>query len=407
MEMKHRMKMTTDIPPEITTPDSVETRLGTLRLFDGFPDDATTQTVYDNLDFQRGVQAFLNAMPGASVTAFRPALRKLGGVDGNVIIFEELMDSKALWLTPNTTVVYYMSWLDTKKGPIVVETPPNTLGMVDDHWFHYVCGKFLFLPPDYKGDVPEGYFVMRPPTYGLWLLGRGFPVNGDPKPAVAAIKEHLRIYPLAQAANPPVTEFTNVSGLLHNTIHANNFHFYEEVNGIVQEEPAAALDPETLGLLASIGIAKGKPFAPDERMKKILTEAVAVGNVTARAIAFRPRMKEAYFYPDSAWFTPFVGGDHEFLFEPGVRNPEVRIQFHYYATGITPAMVMKMVGMGSQYAAATADSKGKALDGSKTYKLRLPPKRSGEGLLVLHAVRQPDPLDATDRPALPERKQHR
>src|SRR5471032_2006744 len=126
-----KMKMTTDIPPEITTPDSIETRLGTLKLFDGFPDDATTQKVYDNLDFQRGVQVFLNAMPGAAVTAFRPALRKLGGVDGNVIIFEELTDSKALWLTPNTTVVYYMSWLDTKKdGPIVVETPPNTLGLV-------------------------------------------------------------------------------------------------------------------------------------------------------------------------------------------------------------------------------------------------------------------------------------
>ena len=97
------MKMTTDIPPEILTPDIIKSRIGTLKLFDGYPDDATTQKVYDNLDFQRGVQAFLNAMPGAAVTAFRPALRKLGGVDGNVIIFEQLMDSKALWLTANTT----------------------------------------------------------------------------------------------------------------------------------------------------------------------------------------------------------------------------------------------------------------------------------------------------------------
>ena len=88
-----KMKMTTDIPPEITTPNSIETPIGTLKLFDGFPDDATTQKVYDNLDFQRGVQAFLNAMPGAALTAFRPALRALGGVDGNVIIFEDLMDS--------------------------------------------------------------------------------------------------------------------------------------------------------------------------------------------------------------------------------------------------------------------------------------------------------------------------
>ena len=380
-----KMKMTTDIPPEITTPDTVESRIGTLHLFDGFPDDKTTQLVYDNLDFQRGVEAFLNTMPGAAVTAFRPALRELGGVDGNVIIFEQLMDSKALWLTANTTVVYYMSWLNTKNGPIVVETPPNTLGLVDDHWFRYVCdfgnagpdkgkgGKFLFLPPDYKGEVPEGYFVMRPATYGLWLAGRGFLVNGDPKPAVKTIESTLRIYPLAQAANPPVSKFTNVSGVPHNTVHANNFHFYEEVNEIVQEEPAAALDPETLGLLASIGIEKGKPFAPDERMKKILTEAVAVGNVTARALSMRPRMKEAYYYPGSAWFSPMPGGSYEFLSQPGVRNLDARVMMHYFYTGVTPAMSVKMVGAGSQYAEATTDSQGKALDGGKTYKIHLPP----------------------------------
>jgi hypothetical protein len=380
-----KMKMTTDIPPEITTPDSIETRLGTLTLFDGFPDDATTKKVYDNLDFQRGVEAFLNAMPGAAVTAFRPALRNLGGTDGNVIIFEQMMDSKALWLTANTTVVYYMSWIDTKTGPIVVETPPNTLGVVDDHWFRYVCdfgnagpdkgkgGKYLFLPPGYKGDVPSGYFVMRPATYGIWAAGRGFLVNGDPKPAVDAIETHLRIYPLAQAAHPPVTKFSNVSGVPHNTVHANNFHFYEEVNEIVQEEPSEALDPETLGLLASIGIEKGKPFAPDERMKKILTEAVAVGNVTARALAMRPRMQEAYYYPNSAWFATTPGGSYQFLSQPGVRNLDARVLFHYFYTGITPAMAIKMVGIGSQYATATTDSQGKALDGSKTYKIHLPP----------------------------------
>jgi hypothetical protein len=84
-----------------------------------------------------------------------------------------------------------------------------------------------------------------------------FLVDGDPKPAVASIKKHLRIYPLAQAANSPVAKFTNATGVPHNTVHANNFHLFEEVNDVVQEEPAAALDPETLGLLASIGIEKG------------------------------------------------------------------------------------------------------------------------------------------------------
>jgi hypothetical protein len=207
----------------------------------------------------------------------------------------------------------------------------------------------------------------------VWLAGRGFLVDGDPKPAVASIKKHLRIYPLAQAANPPVSKFTNVSGVPHNTIHANNFHFFEEINGVVQEEPAEALDPETLGLLASIGIEKGKPFAPDERMKKILTDAAAVGNVTARALTFRTRIKEAYYYPNSAWYSVLPGGGYDFLLQPGVRNLDARVMFHYYATGITPAMALKMVGIGSQYAAAFVDSTGKPLDGSKTYRIHLPP----------------------------------
>jgi hypothetical protein len=204
-------------------------------------------------------------------------------------------------------------------------------------------------------------------------MGRGFKVDGDLKPGVDSIRKNLGIYPLAQAKNPPETKFINGSGVEFNTVHANDFSYFEELNEIVQEEPSEALDPERLGLFASIGIEKGKPFAPDARMKKILTEAAAVGNATSRAILFRTRMKDAPLYLGSAWTTTFVGGSYEFLSQPGVRNPDARTLFHYYATGITPAMAMKMVGLGSQYAAAFVDSQGRPLDGGKTYKIHLPP----------------------------------
>jgi hypothetical protein len=379
-----KMKMTTDIPSSVTTPDSVETPIGTLKFFDGFPDDATIQKVYDNLDFQRGVQAFLSGMPGASLVGMRTGFQKLGALNNNILLFENRLDSKSLFLTGNTDSVYFSTWLNLKDGPLVLETPPKVLAFLDDSWFQYVIdignagpdkgqgGKYLVLPPDYKGPVPEGYFVARSRTYNLWLMGRGFKVNGDLTPAVMGIKKNLRIYALAQATNPPPTKFINGSGVELNTVHANDFSYFEELNEVVQEEPSEALDPERLGLFASIGIEKGKPFAPDERMKKILTESAAVGNATARAILFRSRMKDAYYYPNSAWFTTFQGG-YEFLSQPGVRNLDARVMFHYYATGITPAMAMKMVGIGSQYAAATVDSEGKPLDGSKTYKIHLPP----------------------------------
>jgi len=379
-----KMKMTTPIPASITTPDSVDTPIGTLKFFDGFPDDATVEKVYDNLDFQRGVQAFLSGMPGASLVGMRTGFRKLGALNNNVLLFGNRLDSKSLFLTGNTDSAYFSTWINLKDGPMVLETPPKVLAFLDDSWFQYVTdignagrdkgqgGKYLVLPPGYDGPVPEGYFVARSRTYNLWLMGRGFKVNGDLTPAVEGIKKNLRIYPLAQAKNPPPTNFINGSGVELNTVHSNDFSYFEELDEVVQEEPSEALDPERLGLFASIGIEKGKPFAPDARMKKILTNSAAVGNATARALLFRTRMKDAYYFPNSAWFTTFSGG-YEFLSQPGVRNLDARTMFFYYATGITPAMAMKMVGIGSQYAAAFVDSTGKPLDGSKTYKIHLPP----------------------------------
>jgi hypothetical protein len=125
-----------------------------------------------------------------------------------------------------------------------------------------------------------------------------------------------------------------------------------------------------------VGIQKGKPFAPDQRMTKLLTDAVAVGNATARAISFHHRgnaqTEEGLLYgKDSAWFVPFVGGSHEFL-RNGARLLEARTMFHYPYTAVSPAMAIKMVGIGSQYAVACMDSRGAYLDGSRTYRLTLP-----------------------------------
>jgi hypothetical protein len=380
-----KMKMTTDIPPEITTPNSVETRIGTLKFFDGFPDKETTQKVYDNLDFQRGVEVFLNTCPGASLVAIRAGLRSVGVVNNqSVIVFESLMDSHSLFLTPNTETVYAITWLDLSKGPVVVESPPNVLGMVDDFWFRYVGdlgnagpdkgkgGKYLILPPGYNGAAPKGYFVFKSPTFGNILFWRGFVVNGSTQTAVENFRMKTRIYSLADAKHPPEMKFINASGMAFNTVHSNNFKFYEEVNEIVQEEPTEAQDKELLGQLAAIGIAKGKPFAPDERMKKILVDSVAIANATARAISFNGRDRSFYFYSDQNWYSP--GAEGSYLWErDGARSLDARTGMFYIATGVTPAMFVKMVGVGSQYAMASQDADKNYLDGGKTYKLHLPP----------------------------------
>ena len=373
----------TETPAAITAPAEVQTRLGTLKTIDGFPDRATIDAVYDNLDFQRGVQVVLTTMQAASAYAMREGLRGLGPDNQTVAMFPTLMDSKTLFLTANPTTVYNFMWLNTKGGPLVIEVPPKVLGMVDDMWFHWVGdvgttgadkgkgGKYLLLPPGYKDTVPEGYFVLRSKTYNHWFFFRGFLVDGDPAPAVESAKKYLRVYPLDKAANPPEMNFVNASGKYFNTIAALNLSFFEQVNTVVQEEPNAAMDPETLGLLASIGIEKGKPFKPDERMKKILTEAATVGNITARAIAYKSRDPQGYYYENSAWRKPF-GGSYQFL-RDGVSELDQRTFFLFYATGITPAMQEEMVGKGSQYAAVFVDADGAALDGSKSYTVHLPP----------------------------------
>ena len=371
----------------ISTPDSVETSIGTLKFFDGIPTDETIQIVYDNLDRMRGVQVFLNTIGGASMYRLRAGNKKIGADKSyKIVIFSQLLNSKSLYLTGNTSTLYAQAFLDTEiDGPTVIEIPPGQLGMINDSWFRYVedlgligpdkgkGGKYLVLPPGYKGDVPSGYFVVRPKTFWVWTFVRGSIAKGL-ETAVDLMKSKLKIYPLAMAKNPPKTEFIDVSGISYNTISPNDFSFYEDLNELIQKEPIDALDPETRGLVASIGIVKGKPFNPDARMKKLLTEAMAIGNATARTILVQPREKAAYFYPDdnSSWVMAYTGKDVFFEVD-GARNLDARTNFFYAFTAVSPAMAVTTAGKGSDYAITFLDSKKQALDGAKTYKLHLPP----------------------------------
>ena len=128
------MKMTTEIPPGITTPDSIETRLGDLNFFDGVPDAETVQKVYNFLDFQHAYQAYMGGIKIASMDAIRNGILEFGPANTTAVLFEDLMDSKALFLTANTTSVYMFSWLQLDEEPMVIETPPDVLGIIDDHW---------------------------------------------------------------------------------------------------------------------------------------------------------------------------------------------------------------------------------------------------------------------------------
>ena len=310
---------------------------------------------------------------------------------------------------------------------MVFETPPKALGTLDDMWWRWVTdfglpgpdrglgGKYLLLPPGYDGPLPEGgFFVARSRTTRVLILGRMFLENNDPKPAAESIRKFTKIYPyeaggvgtsiaaflsgrakLGKISDPPPTVFHEVSGKVINTIPPNDFGYFEMLNEIVQQEPATSLDPELMGPLAAIGIIKGKPFAPDERMKKILNEALTLANATSRSLLMHPRDPTWFYYPDSAWWNSLFVTGYEFetpipMIEGPVRGgeriPEAakpfpptgyrtlngRTAFFYGVTGITPAMAMRMTGIGSQYLFASLDANKNYFDGSKTYKVMLP-----------------------------------
>lgn len=411
-------QMSAAIPPSISTPDRVDSRIGTLEFRDGAPSQTSLDKVYDNLDYTHAFEAVVNTMQGVNAAAIRKGFLDIGVKDNEILVFSRLMDAKSLFLTANADTVYFIGILDLTKGPMVLETPPNALGTLDDMWWRWVIdfgapgpdrgvgGKYLILPPGYDGPIPEGgFYVARSRTTRVLILGRMFMDNDSPAPAVEAIRKFTKIYPyeaggvgtsiaeflsgkarLGRITPPPATVFHEGSGKVMNTVPPNDFSYYEMLNEVVQQEPATAIDPELMGPIAAIGIVKGKPFAPDARMRKILTDALVAGNATSRSLFMAPRAADWYYYPGSAWSNFLFVSGHEFetpipmitregvkQFAPtGYRTLDARTAFFYGITGITPAMAMRLPGIGSQYLLAFQDANRQFFDGSKTYKVTLP-----------------------------------
>ncbi|MBX3157732.1 MAG: DUF1254 domain-containing protein [Deltaproteobacteria bacterium] len=410
----------TPLPEAIATPARVDTSIGALELPLGIPTRETADRAYAYLDELRAVEAFTSSLAPVSLYAIREGLRGAGIADHDVLLFPRLMDSRSLFLTANADTVYFVAFLDLGDGPVVVDVPPRVLGVADDMWFRWVTdfgisgpdrgegGRYLFVPPDHAGALPEGgCYICRSRTNHVLLLGRAFLEDDDPAPAEASIREHLKIAPyvaggvgssiaaflrgdgpLAAPIAPPRMRFVDGSGLAIDTIPPNDASFFDMLDAVVQLEPASAMDPELAGQFAALGIVKDRPFDPDERTRQQLARSVALANAIARVIAMRPREQECFgYYDGSAWLnTLFVGGytfsqppavvgerGVEPAADPNARALASRTAFFYLATGVTPAMAMRLTDVGSQYLGAFVDANGEPLDGAYAYRIVLPP----------------------------------
>ncbi len=414
-------QMKNGIPSSIVTPDVVETSLGKLTFKDGAPTQETAEIVEDTLLFTNGLNVYNNSFRGASALGVQKGFASIGAKFNDVVIFPELMDSSSIFLTANADTIYYLSVVDLSDGPMVIEQPPKGVGTINDMWFSWVIdigfpgpdrghgGKYLILPPDYDGPLPDsGFHVAQSKTNRVLYASRAYLVENDPKPVVEMIKKYMKIYPYTPGGfgtsiataleggvrletNPPIPEttFVEASGKAFNTVPPSDFGFFEMINENVQAEPATSYDIELAGQLAAIGIVKGKPFSPDAKAKRILTDAAKLGNATGRVLNWRyAKMHPGWnYYEGTNWGNMLWEGGFNFETPPpeitkegmfqqnpptGARTLDSRTAFYFGYTLDSPGMIMRLPRVGSQYLVGFLDAEGEPFDGGKTYKVTLP-----------------------------------
>lgn len=365
--------------------EAVKTRLGNFDFINSYPAGDTASRLKDALIFNRAVEVFLSQMHGVSWYRVWKGVAESGNGGANqMVLWEALMDSATLLLTGNTETVYGLCAIDLKRdGPVVIEAPAMMLGGASDLWQREIMGigptgpdegkggKLLLLPPDFNGAVPAGYLSAKSSTYGVVVGVRGFQVEGKPDKAVALMKT-TQIYPLSQAATPPRTRFVNGSHRQIDTIFRDDMQFFDDLATMIEREPREVIASHERFQLAAIGIEKGKPFKPEPDRKKLLDEAARFAAAIARANSFASDDVARLVYPDRRWEWAFVGGSATWDAQ-GYVNTDRRAAFAYIAIGMSPAMVEKHVGVGSQYLWTPRDASGAFLDGARNYRLHIPP----------------------------------
>jgi len=381
--------------------------LANLPFTENRPTKETAQTLRDELLFQRATQTYLWAMPLINTLGMKYGSEKVFGEGYNVLpIWKKRLDAKTLVTTPNSDVLYAMSYVDLgKDGPLVFEAPPGLQGILLDAWQQPIPvdggkffgdvglfgpdngkgGKFLLLPPGYKGKVPKGYFVYRSATNNVFVFLRAF--YQDPKnltPAVTLV-EQSKIYPLNGKANAKPMVFPDASGVPANMLPVSDGSAFDQIKRLVDSEGSNLASSDGLGMLASIGIIKGQPFNPDAHTRQILDRAAKTAYKMSRVIGFQSTVSGRSFrvYPDRLWINPIADGtpaNPSGPFDLGWRRKaggyldlDTRIWFFTDYYSFSPGMISQIPGKGAKYMIGFTDSEGTPLSGDSSYRINLPP----------------------------------
>jgi hypothetical protein len=369
---------------QLPTTGVLNSALGKLTFRDGYPTDETVRKLFDDIDFQRASQAYLWALPLMAMHQWQNEHHdKFGAGNLDYVDYFTFTDKLGL-LTANATTPYIMAFPNLKEtGPLVMEVPAGaTAGGVTDFWQRPLSdsgqtgpdkgkgGKYLVLGPDDPDMNPEGFFVVRSPTVNVWMAHRAL----DPDPVKAkATASALRIYPYTQRDAPPPSRHLSPDGRRWSGAQPRGLAYWEGLAKVIDKEPVLTRDRILLGMLQPLGIEKGKPFKPDARQRKILTEAALVGEAMARTIGYAKRFEGVKVWPEKQWDISL------FLKETSQEAPthtqfDERTSWFYEAVGVSVGMMGRTVGAGQVYLEASKDANGQWFRGGRTYHLRVPPR---------------------------------
>jgi hypothetical protein len=374
---------------------------------EGAPTDATAMTLMEELYFQRACQVYLWALPAINTVAMRDGSAKAYGAGYNVMpIWKERLNAKTLVTTPNSDVIYAMAFLDLEKdGPMVIEVPPGLQGILDDFWQRPLAGpltdsrlgvpsadgkrwfgdvglvgpdqgkggNYIILPPDYEGEVPKDGFVFRSRTYDVFIFWRAFFQNPKDLSKPVARMEATKIYPLGKQANVKPMKFPDASGVPADLLFPRDASYFDMLSRFIDHEYVDPTDMDMRGMLASIGIIKGKPLTPTKRQREILNDAAMTAFKMGKAMTTHgiQDMEGGLLWPDRQYVNPFMGGS-PFFYADTYMNLDNRMLYFLNAYSASPAMAITMVGKGAKYPTTFRDADGNILSGDKTYKLHLP-----------------------------------
>jgi hypothetical protein len=350
----------------------------------------TSGDLQSQLVYPRAVEATIWGMPAVSMAAVRASLpRDLGATYGDIVYFSNVMQPRHEFLTANNQTPYVFTFLNLKDGPVVLEVPPASaevmfFGSGIDSWEAPLVdvgptgedagqgGKYLFLPPDHTGDAPEGYFVVPSTTYYVHFGLRPITTAKGTLADAVAYSQRLKSYPLANAANPPATRYIDAFPKTWKTLPVFDLSYLKLLNGVIQDEPLQAKDAVMIGMLASLGIEKGKPFQPDDEQAEILAKAVADGAAYMKDYLMNHAFE--HFWPDRHWFTNRKEDNHGFTYYgDGKLDYDRRAGgFAYWATWAPKRAGDPTKLPASFYLKLFHDQTGEAFKGDHTYRLHVP-----------------------------------